>query len=703
LGSVALTGLGGGSAEATYSTSALALGSHTITAEYVSDSAEFANSSSSILTQFIYTPGPAFPVTFEYDTQLFSTGALTGQGTPAWSEKFLSGDDAGGTVVSGQSYGGGSQALNVWGYRTSRVTLASPVQDQWFEFAFKPNFTNGTPATTWALTTRGGAGDAWGITMGLSWDGAVGTVYVGGIGAGVTGIGTAIGSFTNGQWQTISFQTNNTAGSYNVFLGSSNTSLGTFSPAGFNGVQTLVFSSATQSWTNTGNWYVDNINVGSDSIYVLPEPDTTSHVSSSSNPQAFGSEVTFTATVTATGSSDPTGSVTFKDGGSTLGSVALTGLGGGSAEATYSTSALALGSHTITAEYVSDSAAFTNSSSTLTQFINTAGSAFPVTFEYDSQLFTPGALTEQGTPAWSELFLSGHDVGGSVVSGQSSSGGGQALQVAGYKTSRVTLASPVQDQWFEFAFKPNFTNGTPATTWALTTRGGAGDAWGIKMGLSWDGSVGTVYVGDIGAGVTPNGTAIGNFTNGEWQTISFKTNNTIGNYKVYLGGNNTSLGTFAPAGFNGVQTLVFSSATQSWLNTGNWYVDNINVGAQSVYVTGPTTVPYATWATTNAGGQAADLDWDSDGVSNGVEFFMDSAPGFTSSKELVDNTVTWPNGGNIDSADYGSKFVVQTSTDLVSWTDVPGTGDANLVKTSSSVAYTLSGSGKKFVRLKVTP
>jgi hypothetical protein len=275
--------------------------------------------------------------------------------------------------------------------------------------------------------------------------------------------------------------------------------------------------------------------------------------------------------------------------------------------------------------------------------------------------------------------------------------------VAGYQTSRVTLASPVQDQWFEFAFKPNFTNGTPATTWALTTRGGSADQWGIMMGLSWDGSVGTVYVGGIGAGVTGNGTAIGNFTNGEWQTISFKTNNTIGNYKVYLGGNNTSLGTFAPAGFNGVQTLVFSSATQSWENTGNWYVDNINVGAQSVYVTGPTTVPYATWAATNAGGQTADLDWDSDGVSNGVEFFMDSAPGFTSSKELVDNTVTWPNGGNIDSAAYGSQFVVQTSTDLASWTEVPGTGDANLVNTSSSVAYTLSGSGKKFVRLKVTP
>jgi hypothetical protein len=69
----------------------------------------------------------------------------------------------------------------------------------------------------------------------------------------------------------------------------------------------------------------------------------------------------------------------------------------------------------------------------------------------------------------------------------------------------------------------------------------------------------------------------------------------------------------------------------------------------------------------------------------------------------VGNTVTWANGGNIPSSDYGSKFVVQTSTDLVNWNDVPASGDANLVNTSGSVAYTLTGPGKKFARLKVTP
>jgi hypothetical protein len=113
--------------------------------------------------------------------------------------------------------------------------------------------------------------------------------------------------------------------------------------------------------------------------------------------------------------------------------------------------------------------------------------------------------------------------------------------------------------------------------------------------------------------------------------------------------------------------------------------------------------PYASWAADNAGGQTADLDYDIDGVSNGVEFFMNADLSFTANPGLVGNTVTWPNGGNIPSSAYGSEFVVQTSTDLVNWTDVPGTGDANLANASASVAYTVTGSGKQFVRLKVTP
>ena len=75
---------------------------------------------------------------------------------------------------------------------------------------------------------------------------------------------------------------------------------------------------------------------------------------------------------------------------------------------------------------------------------------------------------------------------------------------------------------------------------------------------------------------------------------------------------------------------------------------------------------------------------------------------------LIDNTVTWPNGGNIPSTEYGAdkQFVVQTSPDLLNWTPVD-IGDPKLANTASSVSYTLlppePGEDKLFVRFVVMP
>ena len=128
-------------------------------------------------------------------------------------------------------------------------------------------------------------------------------------------------------------------------------------------------------------------------------------------------------------------------------------------------------------------------------------------------------------------------------------------------------------------------------------------------------------------------------------------------------------------------------------------IDNIQLNA----------VPpsFGAWTATNAGGQAANLDYDSDGVSNGVEYFMNAASGFTANPGLVGNTVTWTNGGNIPSTGYGTQFVVQISTNLVTWDDVTE-GDFQQfgTNTASSLSYTLdpaNNPGKQFVRLKVTP
>jgi len=83
---------------------------------------------------------------------------------------------------------------------------------------------------------------------------------------------------------------------------------------------------------------------------------TTVALTTGTNPSPPGISLTFTATVTASGgANDPTGTVTFKDGGTTLCTVTpLTNIGGKKSTATCSTSSLALGAHTIDAYYVSN-------------------------------------------------------------------------------------------------------------------------------------------------------------------------------------------------------------------------------------------------------------------------------------------------------------------------------------------------------------
>jgi hypothetical protein len=77
--------------------------------------------------------------------------------------------------------------------------------------------------------------------------------------------------------------------------------------------------------------------------------------------------VTFTATVTGSGGT-PTGTVTFKDGATTLGTVPLSGT-----SAAFTTSSLAAGSHSITATYSGDANFGASTSPTLTQVVNQAG------------------------------------------------------------------------------------------------------------------------------------------------------------------------------------------------------------------------------------------------------------------------------------------------------------------------------------------
>jgi len=111
---------------------------------------------------------------------------------------------------------------------------------------------------------------------------------------------------------------------------------------------------------------------------------------------------------------------------------------------------------------------------------------------------------------------------------------------------------------------------------------------------------------------------------------------------------------------------------------------------------------YASWASANNVIGEVNADSNHDGVQNGIAYFM-NATGRAALPGIIGSTVTWTNGGNILDSAYSSQFVVQTSSDLVTWTPVAGR-DAKLSNTASSVSYTLpTGAGKLFVRLVVTP
>ena len=114
---------------------------------------------------------------------------------------------------------------------------------------------------------------------------------------------------------------------------------------------------------------------------------------------------------------------------------------------------------------------------------------------------------------------------------------------------------------------------------------------------------------------------------------------------------------------------------------------------------------YATWAAAQAPPVTGGVDGDSnhDGVQNGIAYFMNDSGPIAHPGLNAGNKVTWTNGGKIPKAEYGIRFVIQTSINLEHWDEVPA-GDTQLSNLDGSVSYTLlPGQGKIFVRLLVTP
>jgi hypothetical protein len=115
----------------------------------------------------------------------------------------------------------------------------------------------------------------------------------------------------------------------------------------------------------------------SPAVVTVNKASTSTTLTASSNPSLLAKAVTLTALVAAVapGAGLPTGTVTFKDGATTLGTVALANVGG-TATATFTTSSLSAGSHPITATYGGEANFLPSTSAPLTQVVSYVFSGF---------------------------------------------------------------------------------------------------------------------------------------------------------------------------------------------------------------------------------------------------------------------------------------------------------------------------------------
>lgn len=175
---------------------------------------------------------------------------------------------------------------------------------------------------------------------------------------------------------------------------------------------------------------------------------TSTVLASAPNPSQVGQAVTFTATVTsASGPGTPTGTVSFQEGDTTLGTAALSP----DATATFTTSSLAAGAHTVTAVYSGDAAFAGSTSAPVTQTVSSTTSG-PVTIVVDDVALTEG--DSRTTPAIFTVSLSRAST--AKISVRVETRSGTAVDPSDYRGLRTTVS---------------FSPGETAKTVSITVKG----------------------------------------------------------------------------------------------------------------------------------------------------------------------------------------------------------------------------------------
>jgi hypothetical protein len=264
------------------------------------------------------------------------------------------------------------------------------------------------------------------------------------------------------------------------------------------------------------------------------QASTTTAVVSNTNPSAFGQTVTFTASVQSSSSGTPTGNVTFFDGGTSLGSVSLSGT---SAQLTLAS--LSLGSHSITAKYNGDSNYTASSSATLTQSVSQSGSSTALVSNANPSSFGQAVTftatvqpSYSGTATGNVTFFDGGTSLGSI----SLSGGSAQLTLSNLSLGSHSIST-------KYSGDSNFTASTSTSITESVTQ--AATATNVSSNAD-PSSYGQVVTFTATVAPAYNGAPTGNVT-------FFDGNTSLGN--ANLSGGVASFNTQATALLAGLQSI----------------------------------------------------------------------------------------------------------------------------------------------------
>ena len=407
---------------ATFSTNALAIGTHAITATYIGD-AIFVTSTSGAISQvinkvptatsltsnsnpstygnsttFTATVSPAVPngeaVTFYDGSNTIGTANTVGSIATFTTNAFSAGSHSiaaaypGDSIFTTSTSGVVSQTVKQATATTSLTSNSNPStygNSTTFTATISPAVPNGEAVTFYdGSNTIGTANTLGGVAIFSTNALSVGTHLINATSEDANFIISynAVSQTVNKAPTTTSLTSNSNPSTY----GNSTTFTATISPAVPNGeAVTFYDGSNTIGTANTlggvAIFSTNALSVGTHPITATYSGDvnfilssngvsqtvnkapTTTSLTSNSNPSTYGNSITFTATVS---SAVPNGeAVTFYDGSNTIGTANTAG-----STATFSTNALAIGTHPITATYAGDATSATSTSNTVSQVVS---------------------------------------------------------------------------------------------------------------------------------------------------------------------------------------------------------------------------------------------------------------------------------------------------------------------------------------------